>query len=71
MIQRQQRMQEWAEAMRAAGMQPQSSNYPVPNQQGRTAYPGQPFHVPPGYPGQVSHFHKGKMQYPATTSPVP
>ena len=51
-------MQDWAEDMRAAGMQPQPG-YPMHQfQQGPTAYPGQPFQGQTGYPGPP--FHQGQ-----------
>ena len=67
-------MQEWVEALRAAGMQPQPSNYPMPYQQGQTAYPGQPFQGPsgqpfqgtPGYPGQP--FPQGQTAVPSNNN---
>ena len=59
-----------AEAMRAAGMQPQPSNYPapLPFQQGQNAYTGQPFNSPTaGYPGQP--FQQGQTAVPSNNLP--
>ena len=61
MIQQQQAMQEWAAA------NPWYTHIPVPLQQGQTAYPGQPFHGPPGYPGQS--FPQGQNAVPSNNLP--